>query len=282
MKRYILFFISIAWIHMASAQDSTLTIYSRSGDRVPLEDIVEAAKGKKLVCVGELHGQSESHRMEALLLKALHAMHGEQLALGMEMFEADVQPIIKEYFLGLINTKSFESESRVWNNYADYRPIVEFAKTHGIALIATNIPRRYANSVYHHDIGVIDQFPEYALQFMPELPLQVDTTLQSYQALKNMVPGHAGQKMLYSQAIKDATMAKNIERQLEDHDCVLHLNGAYHTDHKEGIISHLRQLAADDILVLTTILDENLDLSDVTNFQKADFTIISTPKSTKK
>src|SRR5690606_41181031 len=61
------------------------------------------------------------HDALPIFYQALHKTHGNNLILGMEMFEMDVQPILDEYFSDLINQRSFESESRIWNNYTEDR-----------------------------------------------------------------------------------------------------------------------------------------------------------------
>ena len=63
------------------------------------------------------------------------------------MFETDNQLIIDEYFSDLIKESSFESEVRLWKNYAtDYKPLLNFAKQNGLKFVASNIPRRYASA----------------------------------------------------------------------------------------------------------------------------------------
>lgn len=260
----------------ANAQDTdTLLILDQQGEQRSLDDIVQQAHGKRFVFFGELHGQPEAHELEFQVLQELHKRYGDSVVLGMEMFEADVQPVIDEYFSDIINQRSFESESRIWNNYTDYKPMVEFAKENNLSLIATNIPRRYANAVYHKSIAVLDSLSDYAKQFLPELPMQVDTTLASYQALRDMVPGHGGENMLNSQAIKDATMAKYILLHSNEGKIFYHLNGSYHSNDREGIISFMRDIPTAEILTITTIMEDQLDLEDKESLQKADFTLIS-------
>lgn len=258
-------------------QDS-LIIFDRQGESRILDDILQQAQGKQYIFFGELHGQPEAHQLQLQLLQGLYQRYGDNVVLGMEMFEADVQPVIDEYFGDIINQRSFESESRIWSNYKDYKPMVEFAKENGISLVATNIPRRYANAVYHKSITVLDNLSDYAKQFLPELPMQVDTTLQSYKSVRDMIPGHGGENMLHSQAIKDATMAKYILLHSGEGKIVYHLNGSYHSNDREGIISFMRDIAPSQILTITTILEDELNLNDIQPFQKADFTLISKKK----
>ncbi|PVH24852.1 ChaN family lipoprotein [Sphingobacterium corticibacter] len=261
-------------LHCAYAQQA-LNIRNSNGESVTLEAISEAAKGKQFVFVGELHGEAPAHQLELELLQQLYAKHGDKLFLGMEMFETDVQPIINEYWQGHINTRSFESEARVWNNYADYRPLVEFAKAHQIPLVATNVPRRYANAVYHQGVGILDSLSDYAKNLLPSLPMEVDSTLASYRELKNMIPGHGGENMLQSQALKDASMAHQILAHTKGDQIILHLNGVYHTKNREGIISFMKSVHPDKMLTITSITKEATDH----DFKEADFTLLIPAKT---
>lgn len=261
-------------LHCAYAQQA-LNIRNTKGESVTLEAISEAAQDKQFVFVGELHGEAVAHQLELELLQQLHTKYGDKLILGMEMFETDVQPIINEYWQGQINTRSFESEARVWDNYVDYRPIVEFAKAYHVPLVATNVPRRYANAVYHQGVGILDSLSDYAKNLLPPLPMEVDSTLASYRELKNMIPGHGGENMLQSQALKDASMANRILANTASDQIMLHLNGVYHTKNREGIISFMKSMQPDKILTIACVREEEEN----STFSEADFTILIPAKN---
>ena len=70
------------------------------------------------------------------------------LVLALEMFERDVQDTLDAYLKGEIPEDEFLEQARPWPNYLeDYRPLIEFAKSKGIPVIAANIPRRAAAAV---------------------------------------------------------------------------------------------------------------------------------------
>jgi hypothetical protein len=93
------------------------------------------------------------------------------VALSLEMFERDVQGIVDEYLAGLITEEQFKASARAWDHYAaDYRPMVELAKSAGIPVIAANAPRRYVNRVSRLGRDALDALPPSARQFLPPLP----------------------------------------------------------------------------------------------------------------
>src|SRR5665647_3720976 len=110
--------------------------------------------------------------MELELTKSLFAIKGKDLLLAVEMFEKDNQIIIDEYFAGTIKETSFESESRLWKNYAtDYKPLLNFAKENGLKFIASNIPRRYASVVASGGFEALSVLSPGALVYIAPLPV---------------------------------------------------------------------------------------------------------------
>lgn len=248
-----------------------IILKDKNGNNSSLENVVQAAEERPLVFFGELHDNEQAHKVQLKLLTLFHKVH-PTVVLGMEMFETDVQHIIDEYFADLISKKSFESEARVWSNYQnDYKPLVEFAKANKIKLIASNVPRRYANAVYKQGITVLDKFDSRVRSFMAKLPLKVDTTLTTYQDMREMLPGHDATNMIFSQALKDATMAEFILKNYQEGQVFLHINGAYHSKMKEGIISFFPNDFQQKVLTINTVKREEVTPELLAT---ADFTLI--------
>ena len=133
----------------ASAQKATEPVAYRLVDSVgrpvTFDKLITRAAGADVVFFGELHNNPISHWMQLRVLEALQQRKGKNLTLGLEMLEADIQLILDEYLAKTISPKSYGDEARLWPNYeTDYDPVVYFAKDHGLRVIATNVPRRYA------------------------------------------------------------------------------------------------------------------------------------------
>jgi len=247
-------------------------ILDNNGKEVDISVIIDLAQERPLIFFGELHDQDFAHLAELDLLKGLYSTYQQRVILGMEMFEADVQPIVDEYFSGRINQKSFETESRVWANYKeDYKPLLEFAKEQKLNFVASNVPRRYANSVYHHGLAILDSLSTYAKQFIPELPIKIDTSIQIYKEMLDMVPDHSNSNMVYSQGLKDATMAHFILKARTNGQIFLHINGAYHSKNKQGILSFLNGYPIDKTITINSIL-KDVEPDEI-DYSSSDFTI---------
>ncbi|MDF1571095.1 MAG: ChaN family lipoprotein [Bacteroidales bacterium] len=267
---------------LTHAQKEAYKLYNSKGKEVRYERMLDDCKRADVVLFGELHNDPIAHWMQFELMKDLHGLIGEKLVLGAEMFEADGQMIMDEYFTGIITEKKFEEEMRLWNNYkTDYKPLVEFAKDSGLRFVATNIPRRYANTVFNLGLDTLNNLTDLAKAFMMPLPVLYDTTLASYLALAGGGPmgGHGSPNLRDAQAVKDATMAFFILENLRSGETFLHFNGAYHSDNYEGIGYFLRKLEPElKIVTISTVNQADISSLEEENEGKADY-ILAVPES---
>lgn len=257
----------------ANAQDA-FKIFDKSGKSVSLDKVIDATRGKSHIFFGELHNNTIAHWLQLELTKSLHQKHGENLVVGAEMFEADNQLLINEYFADQIRQKSFEEEMRLWKNYkTDYKPVLEYAKKNKLRFVATNIPRRYANAVFYNGLAALNAFSVEARSYIAPLPISIDTTLASYREIRKM-GGHNARYMMEAQAVKDATMAHFILQNTAPNAVFLHLNGSYHSNNYEGIIPYLtRAIALSKVLTITTVTQADVKKLEKDHEGLADFII---------
>jgi len=184
---FIVFVLSIMFInsHLISYQ-----FFNEDGTKTDFDAIVQASKDYDIIFFGEQHTDPIGHWLEYRLLKALYDNDSTNVIVGMEMFEADGQLLIDEYFNGFISQKSFEKEIRLWKNYeTDYKPILEFAKENKLRFVATNIPRRYASSVAKKGLAFLDTLDSESKKFVAPLPIEFDSDLKVYKELAEMMGG---------------------------------------------------------------------------------------------
>ncbi len=275
-----LFIVSILSFFLAAlhtdVEKPAYLIYSSEGDTVLYSDFMDQISSQDLIFFGELHNDPISHWLQYEIANELIADPSRQTHIGMEMFEADQQLLIDEYLSNLISQSSFESEARLWSNYeTDYKPILELAKENDVQLIATNIPRRYASSVFRDGLAVLDSLSSEAKQWIAPLPIEIDITIPSYVSIAEAAGGHGGDNLIYAQAVKDATMAHFILLNMGLDDQLFHLNGSYHSNNWEGIIWFIEdQVSGYEIMSINTILvDDPFDV-DLEELSAADFTIV--------
>lgn len=267
----------------AIGQKPAYQLFRENGKKVKYEKMVQASTDADIVLFGEHHTNPISHWLQIELTEALYEAKGEDLVLGAEMFETDNQLILNEYLTDLITETKFEEEARLWKNYkTDYKPLVLFAKENDLAFIATNIPRRYANSVLKQGVAILDSLSEEAKAYIAPLPLEYDTSLNCYNQLihgEGMGGGHGSINMADAQAIKDATMTYFMMQNWSSDKLFIHYNGAYHSDEFESMNWFLKRANPDlKIVTISTVTQDDLSALEEESQGKADF-IICVPNS---
>lgn len=284
-KIYFLFLPAYLLVSQAFAQPNkpAYLLYDRTGSEISYDKLLKLSHQHDLIFFGEQHNNAIAHWLQFELIRDLSTDSSKSLKVGMEMFEADQQILIDEYFQDHISQSSFEDEARLWNNYeTDYKPILEYAKENEIHVVATNIPRRYASSVYRNGMEILDSLSTTANRWIAPLPVEVDTTLQSYRNMSQMAHGHGGKNLAFSQAIKDATMAHFVLSNFDKNSRIVHLNGAYHSNDYEGIIWYIKTGENDlKILTINTITADEIGNIEPDRFQPADITLAVPSSMTK-
>ena len=268
------------------AQPKAYAIFNNKGKSIPYETMIKKLRNADVVFFGELHNNPICHWLQLEMTRDLYTTESDNLVLGAEMFESDNQMLINEYFLGMISERNFEKESRLWPNYTtDYKPLLNFAKNNNLKFVATNVPRRYASTVFKEGLRKLEQLPEYSQNFIAPLPILQDLELNCYKEMLEMnMHGSNSNPEYYPQAqmIKDATMAHFIHQNYRDGEMFIHYNGAFHSNRKEGIVWYLRQMKPDlNIFVISTVEQEQVSKLDVQYKDLADFILVIPERMTK-
>lgn len=254
-------------------EKSPYQLFDKNGKKVTYKKLLKSAENTEVLLFGEHHDNSIVHWLQLEVTKDLAKR--KQVILGAEMLEADNQKQVNQYLAGEINQKQLDSTARLWSNYkTDYKPLVDFAKDKKLTFIATNIPRRYASMVFKNDFQALDSLTEEEKLWIAPLPIPFDITLPGYKAMMEMME-HAGEKMPKAQAIKDATMAYFIYKNLIKDGVFIHYNGTYHSDNFEGISWYLKKVnSAIKIVTIATVEQEDISKLEKENFSKADFILV--------
>ncbi len=251
------------------------SLFNAEGRETSYGKMIQSLEKADVVFFGELHNNTLAHWLELQLLKDLHTS-GTRVIVGMEMFESDDQTKLNEYLKGLIEEKNFLKEAKIWDNYkTDYRPIVEYAKRNHIHVVATNVPRRYANLVYRKGLPYLDSLGNESYKWIAPLPLTVDFELPSYKAMVSGMGEHrsgSAQNLVGSQALKDATMAHFIAVNLNRDGVFYHINGSYHSQDYEGIIPYLKKTNPGlNIITIHVVEQSSIERLDDKHLKKADY-----------
>ena len=255
---------------VSSTDEAAYRIYQSDGTAVTLNDLAAAADTVQVVFFGEQHNDPVAHALQDSLFRQLHARAdtamARPVALSLEMFDRDVQYILDEYLAGHINEETFLQSVRPWSNYpSDYRPLVEFARTHERSVLAANAPRRYANMVSREGRDALPALSDAAQRYIAPLPYPDASAAYRARWNRVMANGH-GEGMsadtlaadttgagtphegphrdtfLDAQVLWDATMAYSMAQHLlhTPDAVILHLAGSFHVDRGLGTPEQLQ------------------------------------------
>ncbi len=261
---------------LAAQDPAAYRLFDSQCKPVAYSQMIAQLSDADVVFFGEMHNDPICHWMEVQVLKSLYHEKKGRINVGMEMFEADNQMILDEYFSGVIDYKQFEDECRLWPNYTtDYASIVDFCKENNIHFIATNVPRRYAGVVKSRGLAYLDSLSDEAKRYFPPLPVPYEDNEVANEAFGMMAQMGANKGadpvfMGQAQGLKDATMAWFIAQNLDK--AVLHFNGNYHTAAGDGIVKYLHAYAPKaKIKTIFSARQETIDALDDAYIGQADF-----------
>lgn len=256
---------------------------------IDFETLSMRAAASDVVFFGERHGHAPGHRLQHALLEGLFRRGGATLSL--EMFERDVAPVVGAYASRAIDGGTLVARARPWPRYeTDYRPQVDFARHVGWRVVAANVPRALAALVAQEGLGALAgldaaerihaaadiQCPDdaYRARFIAEMrrhPVGAEGSAEAESVRE--------QRYYESQCVKDETMAESIAAVLTTgaRRPVVHLTGAFHTDHGDGIpVRLLRRLPAAATISITLVPVANLDEADpAPHLERADFLLFT-------
>ncbi len=132
-----------------------------------LSDVIGSVANRKIVYVGERHDQFSHSVVQLDVIKGLHRKGG-QVAIGMEMFQRPFQDVLDRYISGKIDERAFLEKSEYFESwgfdYNLYKPIIDFAKSKQIPIVALNISREILKKV---SAGGIDSLSEEEKKLIP-------------------------------------------------------------------------------------------------------------------
>lgn len=269
----------------------------KSSTEVTVQKITEKMRDYDVLFFGEEHNDSVAHYLEYKILESMHGEFKDNLALSLEMFDRDLQTVMNEYLGGMIREKNFTKDARVWSNYRDYRPLVEFAKDKKLDVICANAPSRYSNLASRKGQQALADLSPEAKKFLAPLPYELAagkyleklTALTSHDAsakkdttVKNKSHMPSSFNLVMGQSLWDATMAYSIAQYLRKNKGkkILQVNGRFHSDEGFAIVEQLKKYSSKTkSLIISVGSDDdypNIDWNKHKNL--GDFIIITDPK----
>lgn len=242
-----------------------ILVETQAGDVEPrvvdMADMIADLSQYDVVFVGESHGHVASHLVQAKLFSGFYARNPD-LTLSMEQFERSAQGIVDEYLAGEIGEEVLRDKGKAWPHYtSSYRPLVEFAKKHGLPVIAAEVPGNMVSCVGEEGPEFLDRLEGEARGWIAEkLHLEDGPYKDKYYEFLGRAKGHTVEgdmseeekerirfNRFAAQVSRDDTMAESIARHLENNPGrqVMHINGNFHSAGFLGTIERLKMRMPD-------------------------------------
>lgn len=249
---------------VAALEKTSVRVFMH-GKSIPVRTALAQLNRSRVVFVGEIHTHFQDHLVQ---LAVIHYLNNQdrRLAIGVEWFQQDVQSALDDYIAGRIDEADMLRRSKYFTrwryDYRLYQPILEYARTHHIPIIALNAPAQITHVVGRDGLTALSPAQR------ASIPRHLDSTDPVYRRrIREAYVGHDTKRFTFEnflavQTIWDETMAANAARYLQTHpdDRLVVLAGAGHADFPDGIPDRLnRRLAVARTIVATSDLPFRAD-----------------------
>jgi uncharacterized iron-regulated protein len=225
-----------------SALEGARIVRAASGEELTFEAFIDELLDARAIYVGERHDSPADHRAQLAIVAALHA-RDPALAIGLEMFDARAQDALDAYVTSAIDEATFLEQSDYaerWGfDYAQLRPVMEWAREHRVRVVALNVPREVTQAVARHGIAGLTS------EQRASIPAEITLSHAEHRAMvEAALEGHPGmtdeqrQRFYEAQVVWDESMGAAVARALEAapslHRIVV-FAGAFHVSRGLGI-----------------------------------------------
>jgi uncharacterized iron-regulated protein len=231
--------------------------------RATVADIVNAARGKRFVYLGENHANTDHQQMEAEVVAALVGA-GRHVVVGLEMYQRGKQSWLDQWTAGSIPEADFLEKSDwkgQWGyDFSFYRPLFQVARDNSVPVVGLNVSRDWVRSVGRQGLAGLPA------EAKPELPANIDLGNKDHRAMWDAMLGGSGHPMtgpsienmysaqvLWDEAMSD-TAIKYLEKTPKDSKTVfVVIAGSGHVMYKQGINWRVSKRKAGDGVTVVMI-----------------------------
>jgi uncharacterized iron-regulated protein len=206
-----------------------------------LNDVIENVAGRKVIYVGEIHDVFAHHAVQLDIIMGIYRKNSN-ISIGMEMFQRPFQDTLDDFIEGRMEEKEFLKKSEYFTrwgfDYNLYKPILDFARTRKIPVVALNIKREIIKGVSKGGLDLLDD------EEKKDVPPEMDFSDLDYrERLKETFRLHKNLKdrnfdfFYQSQILWDESMSWSIDRFLEENPGykMIVLAGQGHLKYGSGI-----------------------------------------------
>ncbi len=226
-----------------------------------LQELVKA----DVVYLGETHNNPKDHEVQLEIVQALY-QENPKIAIAMEIFQRPYQGIVDDFLAGRITEAQLLEQSEYeerwgfpWDYYA---PLLRFAKTHRLPVLALNTPTEVTRKVARSGLGSLTTPERESIPPVSEIRtdnVEYRRMVQEVYELHHQA-GHGNstsfERFFTAQVLWDETMAETIAQFLRanpDYQVVV-LVGQAHIVYGYGIPSRVARRLNTSGLVQRSVL----------------------------
>jgi uncharacterized iron-regulated protein len=224
--------------------------FDGEGNPAQLDAFIESLADVDFVGFGEMHYHDVGSRIELAVLEGMAAQE-RPVALAMEFFEADQQAALDRYLAGEIDEATFREQTKRDDKYdSSHRPLIEFAKQHGIPVIAANAPRRlvtgYRKAGGKDYPGYLAGLSEEDRALMPQSSVPPDDAFKT--RFMDLMGSKRGPAFYPSMCLWNDAMAESAAKFRDSHPehRILLVVGGFHVAAHLGTVTQFQNRRPDD------------------------------------
>ncbi len=142
--------LSLCLILSSSAWAAESTITTAHGTPLDRTLVINRLIDQNIIYLGETHDSSADHQIQLEILQELHKRR-PNLSIALEQFQRPYQRVLDDYQQGKLTEAQLvtnsEYETRWGFPWSLYEPLLQFAKTNNLPLIALNTPTEVTRKV---------------------------------------------------------------------------------------------------------------------------------------
>ncbi len=189
-------------------------------EQVPaLDDLEDSLEDSRVVYLGESHNNDNHHAFQFQMVRWLHEQD-ERLLIGMEMFQRPYQEHLDRFVAGEIGEEEMLRRTEYFTrwkwDYRYYRPILLYARAHGIPVIALNAPGEINRKVARGGLAALSD--EERKWVAKDIDLTIAAHREFVMAVFQghpMPPGFNFENFYASQCLWEDTMAESVATALD-------------------------------------------------------------------
>ena len=124
---------------------------SKSQKKITVKNLEKRISKSDVVYVGESHDQIKDHMAQLKALEFLYLANGENVAVGFEMLNFTLQPILDDYAKGNISEEEFLKKAnweKEWGfDFNLYKPLFDFIREKKLKALALNLPKKIVGKI---------------------------------------------------------------------------------------------------------------------------------------